>query len=138
MPRKAIIDAVVYIEGNDLSDWVSKLEDDEMYDEIEVTTYGDEGNKTYVGGLKGGSIGLDFKQDFAPDAIDDIMASLVSREPVNMSWKPFNAAISSANKLHSGKILLNSWQPISGNVGEQPTISKTFSKSGAWSVTTTG
>lgn len=138
MARKAIIGAVVYIEGNDLTEWVSKLEDDDVIDENEVTTYGDEGHKTYVGGLQGGTIALDFKNDYAPGAIDDIMSSLVSREPVSMSWKPFNAAVSSANKLHSGKILLNSWQPISGNVGEQPTVSKTYSKSGRWTVTTTG
>lgn len=138
MARKAIIDAVVYIAGNDVSEWVSKLEDDDVIDEIEVTTYGDDGNKTYVGGLRGGTISLDFKNDYAPDSLDSIMSSLVSRDPISMSWKPFKTTISSANKLHSGKILLNSWQPISGNVGEQPTVSKTYSKSGAWTTTTTG
>jgi hypothetical protein len=138
MAKKAIINAVVYIGGQNVSDWLSKIEDDGAYDEVETTTYGDNGEKTYVGGLHGGTISMDFKQDYAPAAINDIMSGLVSREPVTMSWKPFDAAVSSANKLHEGKILLNSWQPISGNVGELPTVSKTFQKSGAWTVTTTG
>lgn len=138
MARQASLEAVVYIEGQNVSDWLAKVEDDDMYAEQETTTYGDGGAKTVVGGLFEGTIGLDFKNDYAPEAINSIMSSLVSRTPVNMSYKPFNAAVSSANLLHSGKILLNSWQPISGTVGEIPTVSKTYTKSGLWTTTTTG
>lgn len=138
MARSALLDAVVYIGGNDVSDWVSKLEDDQEYVEQETTTYGDDGNKTVVGGISQGSISLDFKNDYAVAAIDSIMESLVSRTPVAMSYKKANAAVSSVNKLHSGSILLNSWQPISGNVGDVPSVSKSYTKSGAWVTTTTG
>ena len=138
MARQASIEAVVYISGNDVSDWVTKIEDDEMYAEVETTTYGDGGAKTVVGGLFEGTIALDFKNDYAGGAIDSIMRSLISRTPVSMSYKPFNATVSSANLLHSGSILLNSWQPISGNVGEVPTVSKSYSKSGAWTTTDGG
>jgi hypothetical protein len=136
--RQASLEAVVYIEGNDVSDWLTSIEDDDMYAEQETTTYGDGGAKTVVGGLFEGTVKLDFKNDYAPAAINAIMTSLLSRTPVAMSYKPFNAVISSANLLHSGSILLNSWQPISGNVGDVPTVSKTFTKSGAWATTTTG
>lgn len=138
MARQASLEAVVYIGGQDVTAWVSKIEDDEMYAEVETTTYGDDGAKTVVGGLFEGTIALDFKNDYAPAAINAIMSSLVSRTPVAMSYKPFNAAVSSANLLHSGSILLNSWQPISGNVGEVPTVSKTYTKSGAWTKTDGG
>lgn len=138
MARSALIDAVVYVDGNDISAWVSKIEDDFEYAEQETTTYGDEGNKTVVGGIRSGSIALEMKNDYGAGALDSIMQSLVSRTPVAMSYKPINAVVSSVNKLHSGSILLNSWQPISGNVGDVPTVSKTYTQSGAWVTTTTG
>jgi hypothetical protein len=133
-----LLDAVIYVSGNDISSYVTKIEDDDTYEEQDTTTYGDAGTKTVVGGIKSGTISIDFKNDYAVNALDDIMTSLVSRTPVAMSYKRTNAVVSSVNKLHSGSILLNSWQSISGNVGEVPTVSKSYTKSGAWTVTTTG
>lgn len=138
MAKQVLIDAVVYIAGENVSDWVSKLEFDHEYEAQPTTTYGDGGEETVVGGLGKGSIAFDFKNDYAPGAINDIMSGLVSRTPVTCTFKPFDAAVSSANKLHTVNILLNSWQPISGNVGEVPTVSRTYQKSGAFTVTTTG
>ena len=138
MAREALLDAVVYISGNDVSTWVSKVEFETQFEEQETTTFGDDGEKTYVGGLRSGTIGLDFKNDYTASALNDIMSGLVSRTPVSMSFKRANAVVSSANKLYTVPILLNSWQDISGNVGEVPSISRTYQKSGAYTVTTTG
>ena len=138
MAREVILDAVVYISGNDVSQWCKKIEEDTSYAEQDTTTFGDGGSKTVVGGLDEGSIALDFINDYTASSLNDIMSGLRSRTPVTMSYKRADAVVSSANKLHTGSILLNSWQDISGNVGELPNISRTYTKSGAWATTTTG
>lgn len=138
MAKRAFLDPVIYIAGNELTDWVSKLEFEYMYEQQPTTTFGDGGAETVVGGLETGSIGLDFKIDYAPAALNDVMESLVSRTPVTCTFKPEDAAVSSANKLYTVSILVNSWQPVAGNVGEVQTISRQYTKSGTFTVTTTG
>lgn len=138
MAKQALLDAVVYISGNDLSDYLSQVEFEYTYAEGDVTTYGSGGAKEVIGGLEEGSVTLGFKQDYAGGALDSIMSGLVSRTPVTMTVKPNNATISTSNPLYTMSVLVNSWQPIAGSVGDVAQTSRTYTKSGAIARTTTG
>ena len=57
-------DVVVSVNSVDLSDHVASITWTETADELETTAMGD-GNRTRIGGLKDGSVSIEFHQDFA-------------------------------------------------------------------------
>lgn len=138
MAKQTMLDAILYIAGNNLASSTAGVTLEYSYAEGDVTTYGSGGAKEVIGGLEEGSVQIEFKNDYAAAALDSVMAGLVSRTPVAFSVKPNNAAISSSNPLYYGSILVNSWQPISGNVGDVASTSRTYTKSGIINRTTTG
>lgn len=138
MAKTTMLDAVLYIDGNDLTNYTAGVTLEYQYAEGDVTTYGSGGAKEVIGGLEEGSVQVEFRVDYAGGALDSIMAGLVSRTPVAFSVKPAAAAISSSNPLYYGSILVNSWTPISGNVGDVASASRTYTKSGVILRTTTG
>lgn len=130
MPKQVLLDAVVHIGGQDLTGYVSQVELEYSYAEQETTTYGSGGAKEVIGGLEEGSVTFTFRNDYAAGALDEIMSSLVSRTPQTFSVRPNSGVVSTSNPQYSGKILVNSWQPIAGNVGDVAGTSRTYTKSG--------
>lgn len=80
--------AIVTLDGEDLSDWVNNTEfpvESETYD---ATTYGSGGYKEYVGGLKGGgTITISGLFDAATGGPQDVLEPLVGESPVLFTWQ---------------------------------------------------
>lgn len=132
MAKQVLLDAQVSIGGTDLTNYVSKVEFEYSYAEQDVTTYGSGGAKEVIGGLEEGSVSLTFKNDYAAAALDSIMAGLVSRTPQTFTVRPNSAVVSSSNPQYSGSILVNSWQPIAGSVGDVAGTDRQYTKSGVF------
>lgn len=117
MAKMVLTAAYVSIAANDLSAYTSKAELVVDVDDKEITTFGDSGWKTYLGGLKSGTLALTFKQDVAAAAIDSIvwplLGTLAAFEVRNSS-----AAVGASNPKWTGSTLIKQWKPLSGSVGD--------------------
>lgn len=109
--------ASVVVGGNDLSDHCSGVEFSVDVDELDSTVMGNNGFKSTLGGLKEGSLKISLKQDFAASNIDSILWPLLGTV-VTFVIKPVAAAVSTSNPSYSGSVLVGSYAPINGSVGD--------------------
>ncbi len=135
MAKQVLLDATVFINSVDRTDDIAKVEFDDQFEEKETTTYGSGGAKEVIAGLESGSVGLTFKNNYSAGALDSAMWAL-RRQVVPITFRPNAAVVSSSNPQYSCDILINSWKPISGSVGDVAEVDVTFPMSGPMSRTT--
>ncbi|MCZ4099843.1 phage tail tube protein [Streptomyces sp. H39-C1] len=130
MPKMVLLAEFISIGGNDLSTYATKAEVAVEVEEKDVTTYGSLGWKEVLGGLKSGNIGLEFKQDFAATKLDSIMWPLLGTV-VAFEARADQAVVGASNPKYTGSVLIKSWNPIQGKVGDEASTSVTYPTSGA-------
>ncbi|MEU0808647.1 hypothetical protein [Streptomyces sp. NPDC005970] len=116
--------------GTDLSAYTNKAEVGVEVEEKDVTTYGAQGWKVVIGGLKSGTLGIEFKQDFAAGALDAILWPLLGAV-VAFEVRPTSAVVGTSNPKWTGNVLVKELKPISGGVGDEASQSVSFPTSGA-------
>lgn len=136
MPKMVLLAEYVALNGVDLSTYTKKGELATKVEEKDVTTYGSQGWKELLGGLKSGELGLDFFQDVAAAALDSIMWPLLGTV-VSFEVRASNAAVSASNPKYSGNVLINAWNPLSGSVGDEASVGVSYPTSGAVARATT-
>lgn len=99
-------------------------------DDNEVTTYASAGWKEYLGGLKAGTLGVEFFQDYAASAIDSIIWPLLGTV-VAFELRPTQAAVGASNPKYTGSVLINKWSAVEGSVGDTAGASCDWPTSGA-------
>lgn len=129
MARIVLTNAVVKINGVDLSDHVASVELAQEVEEVETTAFGDSA-RTRTGGLANNSLSLDFHQDFASASVDDTLNGLVGGT-ASFEILPAGTAVGATNPRYTGTVLLTEWTPVSGAIGELATASVTWPISGA-------
>lgn len=88
MAKRSGANAVVTLDGDDLSDWVNNTEFPVTADTYETTTYGSGGYKEFVGGLKGGgTITISGFFDAAASGPQKIIEPLIGGAPVVFVWQ---------------------------------------------------
>lgn len=130
MAKMVLLASYVNLNSNDLSTYAAKIELTVDVEDKEVTTYGSAGWKEVLGGLKSGSLALTFKQDVAAAALDSIMWALLGTV-VTFEVRLSNSAVGVSNPKYTGSVLIKSWNPISGNVGDAAEVSVTYPTSAA-------
>ena len=111
-----------------LSDHVQSVTLDITADEVVTTAMGD----TFVsrtGGLKDGSLSIEFQQDFASSEVDATLFPLLGSTTAFIV-KADAGSTSSTNPAYTGSVLVNSHAPVANGVGELATMSVTFPTSG--------
>lgn len=134
MARLVIQDANVLFASNDISQYISSISLSTSVDVIETTGLGSSA-RTRVGGLFDNSVTIEFNQDFADNALEELingtsLATTTVGTAVAMQIKPVNAATSASNPKYTFNALISEWQPLSGAVGELATVSVTWPISG--------
>lgn len=129
MAKKVLLDVVLHINGQDLTEYASKVELEDEFEDKETTTYGSGGAKEVLGGLESGTVGITFKNDYASGALDEIMWAL-RRQVVSWTARSGSEAVSADNPQYGGELLVNSWSPIKGNVGDVAEVDVSFPLSG--------
>ena len=125
------------INNVDLSDHVTAITLNQTFDELEVSAMGDTSRK-YVKGLETATLTVSFLND---QAAGEVLATLQAAFGTTVAWKAINdssAAVSAANELYSGDILVNNLTPINGGVGDMATMDVTFTVNSAVTVADTG
>lgn len=130
MAGVVITDATITINAVDLSSYVQRVEINQDWDELDVTTMGSGGARERKAGLSDGSVSIEFFQDYATSAVDDTISALAGGAPTAVTVKSNSAAISASNPEWQFSALISDWTPLSAAVGETAMASVTWPISG--------
>ena len=130
MPKMVLLAEYLSINSNVLNTFTKKAELTVEVEEKDITNYASLGWKEVIGGLKSGELGCEFLQDFAATQLDAIMWPLLGTV-VPFEVRADQAAVGVSNPKYTGSILINGWNPITGSVGDEATVSMGFPTSGA-------
>tara|TARA_R100001224_G_scaffold92798_2_gene62098 strand:- start:231 stop:638 length:408 start_codon:yes stop_codon:yes gene_type:complete len=128
MAKFVLTDASLVINSVDLSDHVASVTLELNSEEIDTTSFG----STFMsktGGLKSGTLSIDFQQDFASSEVDATMFPLFGSTTAFV-LKATSGSVSATNPSYSGSILVNQHIPVANAVGELATMSVSFPTSG--------
>jgi hypothetical protein len=130
VPKMVLLAEYLSINSNVLNTFTKKAELTVEVEEKDVTNYASLGWKEVIGGLKSGELGCEFLQDFAASQLDAIMWPLLGTV-VPFEVRADQGAASATNPKYTGSILISGWNPITGSVGDEATVSLGFPTSGA-------
>jgi hypothetical protein len=124
-----LTDAFILINASNVSSYATSVELDVTVDDKETTAFGATAH-TRIGGLKDGSIKVDFNQDVTAAGLDSIMWPLVGTV-VTFEVRPTSSARSTSNPAYTGSVLVSGWNPLGNKVGDVATVSVQFPTTGA-------
>lgn len=121
-------DLAITVNAVDLSDHVTSVTFSEIADELETTAFG-QSFRSRIGGLKDGSLDVDFNQDFAASNVQATIRTLLGTVTV-ITLKPTSASVSATNPSFTFSVLITEWPTFGNAVGELATASV------SWPITT--
>jgi hypothetical protein len=130
MAKYVVTATNVTLNGTNISDSVAQASLELTAADVDVTDFGSGGFTEVVGGLKSGTVSLDFHQDYAAGAIASLLNPLLG-SIATVTLKPNGTATSATNPVWTATVLVNSITPISGAVGDLATFSVSYPTSGS-------
>ena len=121
--------ASVVINSVDLSAAVTSITFSEDAAQLETTAMGDD-NVTMIGGLKSGTIDLEFNQDLAATDVQATVRALLGTV-TTLVVKNIASAAATTNPQWTFSALVTEWPSINGTVGELATASVSWPITGA-------
>jgi hypothetical protein len=104
--------------------------------EVSTTDFGSAGWTEVIGGLKSGQVSLDFHSDFGVGGVSNLFKDLVGTIGTVVIVTANGTAASATTPAYTATVLINSFTPVSGAVGDLSTFSVTFPTTGAVSYAT--
>ena len=104
--------------------------------EVDVTDFGSAGWTEVIGGLKSGTVSLDFHSDFGAGAVSALLEDLVGTIGTVTLVAGNGTAPSATTPRYTATVMINSFTPIAGAVGDLSTFSVSFPTTGAVSYAT--
>lgn len=129
MAKFVATDYAITIGGDDFSTSLASVTLDVNAEEQETTSFGDSWRER-IGGLKDGSVSLDFHQDFGADSVDATLWPLLGTT-VTIVIKPTSAAVGATNPTYTFDALVTEYQPFASSVGDLATLSVSWPVTGA-------
>ncbi len=136
MAKFVVTGTKVTFNGTDLSSSCARAELVINAAEVDVTDFGSAGWTEVIGGLKSGQVSLDFHSDFGVGAVSTLFADKVGTIGTVTIIAANGTAASATTPLYTANVLVNSFTPVAGAVGDLSTFSVTFPTSGAVSYAT--
>lgn len=131
MAKYVVTGNKVTLNGVDLSSSIARAELAISVNDVDVTSFGSGGYTEIKGGLKSGTLSIDFHQDYAAGSVDATIFPLVGSQATAVIIGGNGTAASSATPAYTAVVHINSWNPVSGAVGDLSTVSVTWPTSGA-------
>lgn len=126
----------VTLNGNDFSSSCARAELVINAAEVTTTDFGSNGWTEVIGGLKSGQVSLDFHSDYGAGAVSRIFQPLVGTIGTVVLIAANGTAASQTTPAYTATVLVNSFTPVSGAVGDLSTFSVTFPTTGEVSYAT--
>jgi hypothetical protein len=105
--------------------------------DVDVTDFGGAGWTEVIGGLKSGTVTLDFHNDYGVGGINTILNPLLG-SIATVTLVPNGTVVSATNPIWTAPVLINSVSPVAGAVGDLATFSVSFPTSGEVTFATAG
>jgi len=128
MPKFAATDYRVTINGTNFSTSLNNVELSLESDDNETTSFGGTFRER-IGGLRSGSLSLQFMQDFAAATVDSVLFPLFNTV-ATVVITPTSATVSANNPSYSMQVLCNSYSPFASSVGDIATFSISWPTTG--------
>jgi hypothetical protein len=128
MAKFVATDYKITINGTNFSDSLQSVDLTIQADEVDTTTFGGAW-KTVTGGLKSGSVTLNFYQDFGAASVDATLWPLLNTA-ATVVITPTSSAVGSTNPSYTATALVSQYQPFASSVGDLATLSVTWPTSG--------
>ena len=128
MAKFAATDYKITINGTNLSTNLNSVELALESDDLETTAFGGTFRER-IGGLKTGSLTLQFMQDFAASSVDATLFPLFNTL-ATVVITPTSGTVTASNPSYSAICLVNSYSPFASSVGDLATFSITLPTSG--------
>jgi hypothetical protein len=128
MAKFAATDYKVTINGTNFSTNLNSVELALESDSVETTAFGTTFRES-IGGLKSGSLTLQFMQDFAVGTVDSVLFPLFNTL-ATVVIVPTSGTVTSSNPSYTAICLANSYTPHASSVGDIATFSVTWPTSG--------
>jgi hypothetical protein len=129
MATIVLTDANITINSVDLSTRITKVTIRAEVDEQENTAFGSTW-RTRQGGLKDGSIELEFNQDYAASNVDATIWPLLGTN-TTIVIKPTSGSVSATNPSYTASVLVREYSPVDGSVGDLNKTSVSWPTNGA-------
>jgi hypothetical protein len=127
----------VKINTVDLSDHVTSVVINRVFDELEVSSMGDASHK-FVKGLESSSVTIDFLNDTATGSVLQTLQAAWGTTVTAVFLQTKGTAVSATNPLYTVSLLINNTTDINGAVADMSSMSITFTANSTVAVTTTG
>ena len=121
--------ASVTINSVDLSSYVTSVTLSQSADNLEDTAMGDT-SRSYIGGLKSGTVDIEFNAEFAASKTEATIFPLVGTSTA-VVIKPVAASVAATNPSYTFNAIVTSWDTLNGSVGEIATHSVSWPITGA-------
>jgi len=128
MAKFAATDYKITVNGTNLSTSLNSVELALESDSLETTAFGTTFRES-IGGLKSGSLTLQFMQDFAASSVDATLFPLYNTL-ATVVIVPTSSTVSATNPSYTAVCLVNSYSPFASSVGDIATFSITLPTSG--------
>lgn len=130
MPKYIVTNPKVTINGTNVSTSVAAATLELTSTDVDVTSFGSNGWTEIIGGLKAGTVSLDFHSGYAAGEINTVLNPLVGTI-ATVVINPNGTSTSSTNPAWTATVLVNSVSPVAGAVGDLATFSVTYPTSGS-------
>jgi hypothetical protein len=130
MPKFVATDYKVSINGTDFSQSIAQVNLEISSDDVETTAFGGT-FRTRIGGLKDGTLQLDFMQDFGAGSVDAVLFPLIQNNSLaTVVLTPTSGTVSATNPSYTALCLVNQYTPFASSVGDLATLSVSWPTSG--------
>ena len=130
MAKYVVTATVVKIGATDVSANCASATLELTATDVDVTDFGSAGFTEVIGGLKSGTVTLDFHSDYGVGGINTILNPLLGTI-ATVTLQPNGTVTSASNPIWTAPVLVNSVTPIAGAVGDLSTFSVAFPTSGS-------
>jgi hypothetical protein len=136
MAKQVLTQCYVEINTVDRSANVSKVEFEDKFEVVDMTTFGSGGAKEVLAGLESGQLGITFKNDFTFSQLDSAMYALKGTL-VGVKLRASQSAVSTSNPSYQFNVLVEQWKPLgSATPGAAAEVDVSWTMSGTVTRTT--
>jgi hypothetical protein len=128
MAKFAAIDHKITVAGVDFSTNLNSVELSQEADDLETTAFG-QNFRTRIGGLKTGSVTLNFMQDFGAGSVDATLNPLLGTI-ATVIIQSASGTVTSTQPKYTAECLVTQYSPFASSVGDIATLSVTWPTTG--------